>query len=88
MDKLVEFYSEKKRLAASTSIVWEAFLELIHANNIPDADIPMKYFMKAIICCLKTYGAYGKGIYFPDKKAWVEAVKNSGYLKSLQCIGM
>jgi hypothetical protein len=48
----------------------------------------MKYFMKAIVYCLKTYGFYGKSIHFPDKKDWEDAVNNSGYLKSVECIGM
>lgn len=47
-----------------------------------------KYFMKAVAYCLKNYGVYGKGIYFPDKSAWEDAVNDSGYLKSVECIGM
>jgi hypothetical protein len=81
-------YADKKRLAACANAIWDAFLDLIQGNNIPDIDIPMKYFMKAVVYCLKTYGVHGKGIYFPDKSAWKDAVNNSGYLKSVECIGM
>lgn len=78
-------YADMKRLAACADILWDTFLDLIQGNNIPDVDIPMKYFMKAIVYCLKSYGVYGKGIYFPDKRAWEDAVNNSGYLKSVEC---
>lgn len=81
-------YADKKRLATCANVIWDAFLDLIQGNNIPDIDIPMKYFMKAVVYCLKNYGVYGKGIYFPDKSAWKDAVNNSGYLKSVECIGM
>jgi len=47
-------------------------------------DVPMKYFMKAITYCLKTYGTFGKGIYFPDKRAWEDSVNNSGYIIEIQ----
>lgn len=83
-----EAYADKKRLASCANQLWDSFYELMQNNNIPDMDVPMKYFMKAITYCLKTYGAFGKGIYFPDKRAWEDAVNNSGYLKSIQCIGV
>lgn len=81
-------FNDKKRLASCANVLWDSFADLIQSNNIPDTDIPMKYFMKAIIYCFKTYGSFGKGIYFPDKKAWQDSVMNSGYLKSQQCIGI
>jgi len=83
-----EAYADKKRLANSADELWGAFLGIIQGNGLPDADMPMKYFMKAIIYCLKSYGKHGKGIYFPDKKAWDDAANNSGYLKSAECAGM
>ena len=81
-------FADKKRFASCANMMWDSFIELIQSNDIPYIDIPMKYFMKAAVFCLKDYGIYGKGIYFPDKKAWKEAVENSGYLKSIQSIGM
>ncbi len=78
-------FSDTKRLISCANILWDSFCELIQVNNIPDFDIPMKYFMKAVTYCLKNYGTYGKGIYFPTKAIWEDAVANSGYLKSIQC---
>lgn len=78
-------YDDKKRLASCADMLWDSFCELIESQNIADSDVPMKYFMKAIIYCLKTFGAFGKGIYFPNKANWEEAVLNSGYLKSISC---
>ena len=83
-----EAYADKKRLANYANVLWGAFLDVIEDYNVPDIDIPMKYFMKAIIYCLKNYGKFGEGIYFPDKNAWEDAANNSGYLKSVECIGM
>lgn len=76
-------YDDKKRLASCADILWDSFCDLLEENNITDNDIPMKYFMKAIIYCLKTFGAFGKEVYFPTKDNWKEAVLNSGYLKSI-----
>ena len=81
-------FADKKRLAACAYVLWEVFLDLSQGNNMPSVDIPMKYFMKAVGYCLKNYGIYGKGIYFPDKTAWADSVNNSGFIKSIQCIGM
>lgn len=81
-------FADKKRLAACANMLWDVFLDLIQDNKIPAIDIPMKYFMKAVVYCFKTYGVYGKGIYFPDKTVWTDSVNNSGYIKSFECIGM
>jgi len=81
-------FADKKRLAASAHLLWDVFLTLAQDNNIPGVDIPMKYFMKAVVYCLKTYGIYGKGIYFPDKTEWADSVSNSGFIKSIECIGV
>jgi len=81
-------FANKKRLAACANILWDVFLDLSQDNNIPATDIPMKYFMKAVVFCLKNYGQYGKGVYFPDKIAWADSVSNSGYIKSFECIGV
>jgi len=82
-------FADKERLAACANVLWDVFLDLSQEeSNMPLIDIPMKYFMKAIVYCLKTYGIYGKGIYFPDKTAWADSVSNSGFIKSIECIGM
>ena len=81
-------YADKKRFASCANTLWDVFLELGRESGSPSIDIPMKYFMKAIVYCLKTYGIYGKGIYFPDKAAWADSVSNSGLIKSIECIGM
>ena len=81
-------FADKKRLAACANVLWDVFLDLGQDNNMPGVDIPMKYFMNTIVYCLKTYGIYGKGIYFPDKNVWEDSVSSSGYMKSYECIGM
>jgi len=81
-------FADKKRIAACANVLWDVFLDLGQENNIPGIDIPMKYFMKTIVYCFKTYGVYGKGIYFPDKTEWADSVSNSGLLESIECIGM
>jgi len=81
-------FMDKKYLAGCANVLWDAFLDLSQANNMLGVDIPMKYFMKAVVYCLKTYGIYGKGIYFPDKTAWADSVSNSGFIKSIECIGV
>ena len=79
-----EAYKDEKRLAKCDTLLWNAFESVIHDNNIVEKDIPMKYIMTAIIYCLKTYGHYGKGIYFPDQDAWLDSVAHSGYLKAVK----
>ena len=78
-------YADKKRFAACATVLWDVFVDLSQESGIPDMDIPMKYFMKTVVYCLKNYGAYGKGIYFPDKTAWVDSARNSGFMKSIEC---
>ena len=78
-------YADKKRFAACATVLWDVFVDLSQESGIPGMDIPMKYFMKTVVYCLKNYGAYGKGIYFPDKTAWVDSARNSGFMKSIEC---
>jgi len=81
-------FADKKRLAACANMLWDVFLDLCHERDMPVIDIPMKYFMKAVVYCFRFYGAYGKGIYFPDEAAWADSVSNSGFIKSFECIGV
>ena len=81
-------YADKKLFASCANDLWQVFSELSRKRNVAGIDIPMKYFMKTVVHCLKTYGVYGKGIYFPDKTAWEDSVSNSGLIKSIDCIGM
>jgi len=78
-------FADNNRLAACANVLWDVFSDLSAKGNMPDIDIPMKYFMSAVVYCIKNYGAYGKGIYFPDKAAWAESVSGSGLLKSFEC---
>lgn len=76
-------YKDGKRLAKCDLMLWNAFSKVIQEKSLHENDIPMKYMMSAITYCLRTYGSYGKGIYFPDESAWMDSVINSGYLKAM-----
>jgi len=81
-------FADTERLVSCANMMWDAFVSLSQESNAPGTDIPMKYFMKAVVHCFRTYGKYGKGIYFPDKAAWVDSVGNSGLKKSIMTMAV
>ena len=42
----------------------------------------MQYFTLSINNCLNIFGVDGKGVYWPNKVNWYEAIKSSGYVNS------
>lgn len=81
-----EAYAEGKRLVLSAGIIMEEFTKVMSKNGIDvNADIPMQYFINLINYCLKTFGKYGRGIYFPDETNWLESIIESGYIEAERC---
>lgn len=74
-------YKDGHSLAKSAQLIMEVFEQNMKHIGIPESsEIPMQYFMNTVKYCLKKYGIYGEKKYFPDKAAWDDAVKHSGYL--------
>lgn len=81
-----EAYSKGNRLILSAEIIMEELTKIMMENEIDiNADIPMQYFINLISYCLRTFGVYGKNIYFPDKNNWREAIIESGYIVAERC---
>ena len=75
-------YSDGRKLSSYAGELWEAFNEIIKQNKINTNQVLMKHFMDAVFYCLKVYGAYGKGIYAPTKREWIESITESGFIIS------
>lgn len=75
-------YADGNRISTCASDIIDAFTKVMQEYSILIADIPMQYYMSALKYCLCEYGKCGKSIYFPDKEAWMDAVKNSGFIQS------
>lgn len=75
-------YKDGFKLTAYSKDLWNAFEEIKKENNINTNQILMKYFMDAIIYCLKKYGIFGKGIYQPSLEEWKQSILNSGFVIS------
>lgn len=76
-----EAYADGHRLSKASQLIMEVFEQNMKEIGIPESsEIPMQYFMNTVKYCFKKYGIHGKGIYFPDKAAWDDALKHSGYL--------
>lgn len=79
-----EAFKDGKRLAKCDSMLWDAFERVIIGNNIIDSDIPMKFFITAIIYCLKKFGIFGNAKYFPTEDNWDESVTNCGFINAIK----
>lgn len=75
-------YKDGNRLSKYAEDLWEAFELVKREHNIPSGQILMKYFMDAVIYCLKHYGTYGKDIYQPTIEEWKESIISSGFVLS------
>ena len=75
-------YNDGNKLSKYAEDLWEAFELVAREHNIPSGQILMKYFMDAVLYCLKHYGAYEKAIYQPTIKEWKESIIGSGFLLS------
>lgn len=75
-------YKDGKLLPHYANDLWNAFQLVMTQNNIHSDQILMKYFMDAIIYCLKRYGTYGKTIYEPTIEEWENCIIDSGFVSS------
>lgn len=74
-------FKDNLTLASCSEILMGEYTSIMKEMNIPlTSDIPMMYFINTVKYCLNEYGTCGKGIYFPDKKAWRDSIQNSGYV--------
>lgn len=81
-----EAYKDNIRLISCASTIMEEFTKLMASNDIDiNSDIPMQYFINLINYCLKKFGKYGKGVYFPNAENWREAILESGYIAAERC---
>ena len=76
------FY-EGMKLSDHAELIFNQFKEIKAEYDIKgDLEIPMQYITLTIDNCLKTYGANGKGLYWPNIHEWKESIKLSGYIEA------
>lgn len=76
-------YNDGHRLGEDAELIFNAFQDIRSEFNITSPfEIPMQYFTLSIDNCLNTFGSDGKGVYWPSKMNWHEAIKSSGYVYS------
>ncbi|WP_312371406.1 hypothetical protein [Lachnoclostridium sp.] len=47
----------------------------------------MQYITSTIENCFRRFGCDGKGVYFPTKNEWMQAIKDSGYVMAENLFG-
>lgn len=75
-------YQDGFKLSAYAKDLWNAFETVKYENNIRTNQILMKYFIDAILYCMKQYGVFGKGIYQPTLEEWKHSILDSGFVIS------
>lgn len=75
-------YNDGIRLSSYADDLWNAFEIVRTENNIFSKQILMKYFMDAVLYCLKRYGTYGEKIYHPTIEEWKQSIIESGFVIS------
>ena len=76
-------YNDGHRLSEDAELIFDTFQKIRLEFNINSPfEIPMQYFTLSIDNCLNTFGADGKGVYWPNKTNWYESIKLSGYINS------
>lgn len=75
-------YQDGLKLSYYAEDLWNAFEIIKKENNIHTNQILMKYFMDAIMYCLKRYGIFGSGIYQPSLEEWKQSIIDSGFVTS------
>lgn len=75
-------YRDGNKLTSYAEDLWAAFEQVKRENNIPTGQILMKYFMDAVLYCLKRYGTYGKELYQPTVEEWKQSIVDSGFVIS------
>lgn len=75
-------YQDGIKLYNYAGDLWLAFEEIKREYNINTEQILMKYFMDAILYCMKYYGSYSEGVYQPTKEDWKNSIINSGFVIS------
>lgn len=75
-------YQDGQKLSAYAEELWNAFEIVKKENNIHTDQILMKFFMDAIIHCMRRYGVFGAAIYQPTFKEWKQSIIDSGFVIS------
>ena len=73
-------YSAGSNLVACGDALWQAFQQVNGTNKIKSKDVPMHYFINALLECFMEYGAVngGSGI-FPDIGGFIKCIESTGY---------
>lgn len=75
-------YKDGITLSAYAKDIWDSFEEVKVKNHIESDELLMKYFMDAVIYCLKKYGVYGEQLYAPTKDCWINSIINTGFISA------
>ena len=76
-------YAGGDKLITIAQPLYPAFQKYIKDNSMPDKDIPMKYFMRAVARMIVDYSVIGKGRgLYPDSDGLYECIHNTNYAES------
>jgi hypothetical protein len=78
-----EMYEHGFRLKNYAENIFALFKMAKNGDTTSKIEIPMQYLSLAVEYCLKRFGVDGDNLTHLEKKQWAEAIKNSGYSRSI-----